>query len=128
MIKCYKCHEKTEELFTNDEWKLVCRKCLEKEIYKDRQKQMKKVKKMKRDDKKVNETFNERLVDLALNIHHFNQDVMELNIKYIEEIERLNNIIKEVREYIENNLYGDYGYECKQSKKELLEILNKGDD
>jgi len=44
------------------------------------------------------------------------------------EIERLNNIIKEVREYIENNLYGDYGYECKQSKKELLEILDKGEN
>lgn len=55
MIKCYKCHEKTTELFTNDEWKLVCRKCLEKEIYKDRQKQMKKIKKIKRGDK--NEFF-----------------------------------------------------------------------
>ena len=52
MIKCYKCHEKTEELFTNDEWKLVCRKCLEKEIYKDRHKRLKKVKKLKRGDKK----------------------------------------------------------------------------
>ena len=51
MIKCYKCHEMTEELFTNDEWKLVCRKCLEKEIYKNRHKRLKKVKKMKRDDK-----------------------------------------------------------------------------
>ena len=51
MIKCYKCHEKTEELFTNDDWKLVCRKCLEKEIYKDRHKRLKKVNKLKRGDK-----------------------------------------------------------------------------
>ncbi len=42
-------------------------------------------------------------------------------------IQQKDNIIKEVREYIENNLYGDYGYECKQSKKELLEILDKGE-
>ena len=42
-------------------------------------------------------------------------------------LQQKENIIKEVREYVENNLYGDYGYECKQSKKELLEIL-KGSD
>ena len=33
--------------------------------------------------------MDERLVDLALNIHYFNQDVMELNIKYSEEIKEL---------------------------------------
>ena len=43
------------------------------------------------------------------------------------QLQQKENIIKEVREYVENNLYGDYGYECKQSKKELLEIL-KGSD
>ena len=32
--------------------------------------------------------MNDRLVELAMNIHHFNQDVMELNIKYIEQIEK----------------------------------------
>ena len=41
------------------------------------------------------------------------------------QLQQEKNKIKEVREYIENNLYGDYGYECKQSKKELLEILER---
>ena len=40
----------------------------------------------------------------------------------IKEIERLNNIIKEVREYIET--LNEYGI-GKNAKKELLEILDK---
>ena len=68
----------------------------------------------------------------------FNSELMELNIKYIEEIERLHSIIKEVREYIENNsLYEqdyDYDYEenlveyppsDEQAKKDILEISDK---
>ena len=55
-----------------------------------------------------------------------------------KEIERLNNIIKEVREYIENNslYYQEYDYDYEENlvlgepddrvaKKELLEILDK---
>ena len=57
----------------------------------------------------MNEKLNEKIVDLVLNIHHFNQDVMELNIKYTEEIERLNNIIKEVREVVEEKCKEEYG-------------------
>lgn len=53
------------------------------------------------------------------------RDTWKELLNYIQQKE---NIIKEVREYVENNLYGDYGYECKQSKKELLEILDKGED
>ena len=50
-----------------------------------------------------------------------------------EEIERLQNIIKEVREYIENKdnqtkrgIYPNYWYEIKV--KDILEILDKGSD
>lgn len=35
---CSKCKKETKELFTNDKWQLVCKDCLEKEIYKNRQK------------------------------------------------------------------------------------------
>lgn len=44
---------------------------------------------------------------------------------YKKEIERLNNIIKEVREYIE--ALNEYGI-GKNAKKELLEILDKGSE
>ena len=53
--------------------------------------------------------------DLSLN---------DLVLKQKEEIERLNNIIKEVREYIE--ALNEYGI-GKNAKKELLEILDKVD-
>lgn len=36
-MKCSKCHKEVEELFTNDKWQEVCKECLEKEIYKNRQ-------------------------------------------------------------------------------------------
>lgn len=36
-MKCSKCKKETKELFTNDKWQLVCKDCLEKEIYKNRQ-------------------------------------------------------------------------------------------
>lgn len=60
------------------------------------------------------------------------EHAIDSNIKLVDENkflkldnEKILNIIKEVRKYVEDNLYGDYGYECKQSKKELLEILDK---
>lgn len=45
-----------------------------------------------------------------------------------QEIERLNNIIKEVREYIEENMSYNTGVEIQYipSGEDLLEILNKG--
>ena len=48
---------------------------------------------------------------------------------YEEEIERLQNIIKEVREYIEKNsaFFNDVEWEL-FNKREIYEILNKGDD
>jgi hypothetical protein len=54
-------------------------------------------------------------------INNFGLDYM---VGLEEEIERLNNIIKEVREYIET--LNEYGI-GKQAKKELLEILDKGE-
>lgn len=72
--------------------------------------------------------MNEKIVDLALNIYHFNQDVMKLNIKYSEEIERLNNIIKEVREYLKVREYETKCCEvCDTMSNRILEILNKGE-
>ena len=50
--------------------------------------------------------------------------VYEDSIKKDLEIERLNNIIEEVREYIET--LNEYGI-GKNAKKELLEILDKGE-
>ena len=35
---CSKCKKEVLETFTNDKYKQVCRECLEKEIYKNRQK------------------------------------------------------------------------------------------
>ena len=61
------------------------------------------------------------------NVYEHDSEIM-LNWKDIklvlEEIERLNNIIKEVREYIE--ALNEYGI-GKNAKKELLEILDKVD-
>ena len=51
------------------------------------------------------------------------ENILDINYM-IYEIERLNNIIKEVREYIET--LNEYGI-GKNAKKELLEILNKGE-
>lgn len=36
-MKCSKCKKETDELYTNDKWQEVCKECLEKEIYKNRQ-------------------------------------------------------------------------------------------
>ena len=59
------------------------------------------------------------------------KEFIEMKIKYDEEyfkkdkeIERLHSIIKEVREYIET--LNEYGI-VKKAKKELLEILDKGE-
>ena len=59
------------------------------------------------------------------------EDLEKLNTTITMENERLNNIIKEVREYIEKEL--DIEKICRQEKsltickKELLEILDKAD-
>ena len=85
----------------------------------------------------MNEKLNEGLVDLALNIHHFNQDVMELNIKYSKEIERLNNIIKESIEYlqtvyayllVDKNFIDDDLQQKQKEIKDLMKILKSGDE
>ena len=55
-------------------------------------------------------------------LKEFNSELMELNIKYSEEIERLNNIIKEVREYINENEDYFYNYPL-VNREHLLEIL-----
>ena len=59
----------------------------------------------------------------------FSNDLMILNIKYSEEIERLNNIIKEAKEYIQDRYDGEVLTHTfdKDNVKELLEIL-KGSD
>ena len=63
--------------------------------------------------------------ELIVNTLKFNQELMKLNIKYSEEIERLNNIIKEVREYIVK--YTDNTNFIEVPANELLEILDKGE-
>ena len=59
---------------------------------------------------------------IAANVRNQKNKEIE-NLK--QEIERLNNIIKEVRKYIET--LNEYGI-GKNAKKELLEILDKGSD
>ena len=71
-----------------------------------------------------------KMDDYLINITNFNQKLLELNIKYSEEIERLNNIIKEVREYIEKHICTDSEYPyymemASEDYNELLEILDK---
>lgn len=39
--------------------------------------------------------MSEDLIGIVMNIHHFNQDLTSLNIKYLEEIESLRSIIKD---------------------------------
>lgn len=61
----------------------------------------------------------------------YSQLVMH-NVYMIKENERLHSIIKEVREYIENNKEKQYGfnyeYELNENEiKELLQILDKGE-
>lgn len=68
--------------------------------------------------------LNEQLVVKALSDEEkqewFNNDMFESKDK---EIERLNNIIKEVKEYIKNNEINDGWLDI--PSKELLEILDK---
>ena len=44
-MRCSKCKKYTEDTFTSKNGKLICRECLESEIYKERRKTMKKYKK-----------------------------------------------------------------------------------
>lgn len=66
------------------------------------------------------------------------KSISELNKKYVKEIERLNNIIKEVREYIENNWISqkdadNYRFDDEELNIEisdiaiLYDILDKGE-
>lgn len=48
--------------------------------------------------------MNEKLMEFTMQIHQFNKEIMELNIKYCEEIERLKYIINEFDKLIENEI------------------------
>ena len=71
------------------------------------------------------EYMNTMKQEKAIEVFMSTEDMIKYS-KLDQEIERLNNIIKEVREYIEKmeKLHFDYSYE----KQELLEILDKGED
>lgn len=53
------------------------------------------------------------------------EELTDKLLKVMDKYTELQNIIKEVREYIENNLYSDYGDRCDVSKKEIFQILDK---
>ena len=53
------------------------------------------------------------------------KELVALYMKKQEEIERLNNIIKEVREYINNGYLSDGEMVNMLAQQELLEILDK---
>lgn len=48
-MKCEKCRKNYEYLFTSNKDKQLCKECLEKEIYKERKKVIKKYRKKKYD-------------------------------------------------------------------------------
>lgn len=74
----------------------------------------------------------EKAMQIIINLKKFNNDLMDLNIKYGDEIQRLKSIIEEVREYIENNSRRAICNDLKLSRNEecveILEILEKVDD
>ena len=77
--------------------------------------------------------INRKLVETPVRMMNRMEEITDLICEYNEEvqkqqqeIERLNNIIKEVREYIESYM-PNYDFD-KTNLIKLLEILNKGDD
>ena len=89
--------------------------------------------------------INRKLVETPVRMMNRMEEITDLICEYNEEvqkqqqeIERLNNIIKEVREYIEENTNSDspikltsgkitdIGY-CIVAFEDILEILNKGE-
>ena len=62
---------------------------------------------------------------IGLDLYYSQEFVDDLQNNYIEEIERLNNIIKEVREYIQDRYDGEVLTHTfdKDNVGELLEIL-----
>ena len=74
--------------------------------------------------------MEDNIVEIVMNMHHFNQDLMKQNIMYCEEIERLHSIIKEARELVKNGCCLDDNSKCVDDLiywqcDELLEILDK---
>ena len=69
-------------------------------------------------------------VKYLMMLREFNSELMNLNIKYSEEIERLNNITKEVREFIQERYDGEVLTHTfdKDNVGELLEILGSDKD
>ena len=77
--------------------------------------------------------INRKLVETPVRMMNRMEEITDLICEYNEEvqkqqqeIERLNNIIKEVREYIESRAR-KAGVELMPREIELLEILNKGE-
>ena len=64
-----------------------------------------------------------QIIIKALNMYGRVPETWEL----LEEIERLNNIIKEVRKYTEENMK-EYGGDIYITCEQILEILDKGSD
>ena len=91
---------------------------------------------MSDEDTKVASIFDKDIEnfgkDLDKMIEHLNIVIATHN-KQVEEIERLNNIIKEVREYAKNDdnffIIDDYSRPIvEEIQEELLEILDKGSE
>ena len=61
----------------------------------------------------------------VFSLEYDKETLRDMVLEKQKENERLHNIIKEVREYIENNIGGCFGGEFKGSPFELLEILDK---
>ena len=72
--------------------------------------------------------FVDDLIDKVNLIYHFNQDLMELNIKYSEELELLRKQKKESVEFIDRYLSLNLDeFNASSLLKKLREILTRGD-
>ena len=75
------------------------------------------------------------ILDEAFELIKYDYDYMiDVNLEYKQEIERLQSIIKEVREYVMyNSFIGKYvendevGISDEKAKHDILEILDKGE-
>lgn len=71
----------------------------------------------------------DKVMEIIMNLKKFNNDLMDLNIKYAEEIERLNNIINKAIEYIRKlEFESEELYDISEvARLELLNILQGSD-
>ena len=66
-------------------------------------------------------------VKYLMMLKEFNSELMELNIKYSEEIERLNNIINKLERLVDDYAWNSYYFKCgnRYLKSEILNDIRE---